>query len=271
MGEKSAKPTFEAFLKVFKNDLKSYAVGYEVVIEAGAENHHIHCHLEYLKYDETTYSKRRQRLIKSLKEAQHVPDKNGAQYHEKLDKTRFQNLRYCLKGKNIISHNLTAEELEEVAKDNERIEAEKSKSMKEQLYENWIGQSTRIFLSKGEAFQFIDEYHVERDYLPPTNSLLTQYSKFILIKQYKAMKDPTIHIKIIYHKVLNELNGIRAEQEQYAEITAVKAMDEATRRIDKMVEPHKKKFDEFLIWKSINNDAFIDSDSEHEINHCLDA
>lgn len=274
--EKSAEPVFAAILKAFKNDIKTYAVGYELVVEPNIsghirqdsppeerfiQNHHIHCHLEYSKYDEVAFSKRRQRLIKTLKKDQHVPDKNGAQYHEKLDKTRFQNLRYCLKNKNIIAHNLSVEELEEVNKDNERIEAEKKKSMKEQLYDNWISQTSNLFMSKGDAFQYIDEYHVTRDYLPPTNSLLTQYSKYILIKQYKAIENPSIHITILYNKVLNELNGIRMEQQTYSDITAVNAMEEVTRSINKMIEPHKKQYEQYLL---MTNDMFIDSDDETE-------
>jgi len=130
----------DSFLKVFSADLVSYAIGYELVVapnihnsagkhslsdERFTQNHHMHFYLEYSKYSEDAFSKRRTRLLKQLKERKIVPDVNGAQYHEKQNKTRFENLRYCLKGKDIIRHNITDDELEEVKNDNERIELEK--------------------------------------------------------------------------------------------------------------------------------------------------
>lgn len=221
VNEEGAQLVTAEILRVFGKSLKTYAIAYEVVTEkeGECENHHIHCHLEYLEYDEVTYSQRRQRMIKKLKDKKIVPDKNGAQYHEKLNKSRDNNLRYCLKGHNIIKHNLTDNELEEVNKENERIENEKKIPMKQQLINEWFNENNNGFYvrlpeTKYILFNFIDKYHFKRDYLALTFSLLTSYA-FAILESTNEMKKKTQYYTrddtTIYFSVYCSLRNIRID------------------------------------------------------------
>lgn len=225
----------DAVYNMLKDDIHTFACAYEVK----DDNHHIHCHIEYKTYNEETFKKRRQKLISQLKEKQMVPDCKEAQYHEKLKKDRFSNLVYCFKGRKYLKHNLTEEELKKIEEENERIDTEKDIPMKLQLYNLWVANNNRFFHSKYEAFSFIDMYHVERDYLPPTFSLKTQYAIFIVMKQYKIITQ-TSYTPTLYHSIMYELQGIRMDYENHHQQAISKIIDK------------------------IDNSNFIDSESEEE-------
>lgn len=210
----SAETVAKNILNAFSDDLATYAIAYEVKTEEGKSNHHIHCFLEYKQFNEEAYSKRRQRLIKTWKSLNLVPNVSSAQYHEKQNKTRLQNLRYCIKDKDILLKNITAEELEEAEQSNERIEQEKNKSMKLQLLEFWEDTKKVMPETKYQLFLFIDMYHIERDYLPPTYSLKTQYALFILLKlntKYQSYSNyKNCHLPR-FVSVYASINNIRSE------------------------------------------------------------
>lgn len=220
-----------------------YAIAYECV----DDNHHIHCHFEFNgKIQIDVFNKRRQKFISQLKERQLVPNVKEAQYMEKLKKDKFSNLVYCLKGKDIIKHCLSPDELKKIEEENDRIDLEKEQPMKIQLYNLWVANHNRFFFSKYEAYTFIDNYHVDRDYLPPTFSLKTQYAIFILIKQNKTYNhNPESMVR--YQSIMYELQGIRHDYE----VLHSSAM---SRILDKI---------------ELKNSDFIDSETEQEENETL--
>lgn len=242
VSESVANSVCDAVYNMLKNDLNTFACAYEVK----DENHHIHCHIEYKTYNEEAFKKRRQKLIQQLKEQQLVPNTKEAQYHEKLKKDRFSNLVYCLKGKKYLRHNLQEDELKKIEEENDRIDLEKEQPMKIQLYNLWVANHNRFFFSKYEAYTFIDNYHVDRDYLPPTFSLKTQYAIFIIIKQNKTYNhNPESMVR--YQSIMYELQGIRQDYE----VLHSSAM---SRILDKI---------------ELKNSDFIDSETEQEENETL--
>lgn len=220
-----------------------YGIAYECV----DENHHIHCHFEFNgKIQIDAFNKRRQKFIAQLKAEQLVPNVKEAQYMEKLKKDKFSNLVYCLKGKDYLKHNLSDEELKKIENENERIDLEKDIPMKTQLHTAWVAKYKRFFLSKYEAYTFIDSYHVERDYLPPTLSLKNQYSIYILVKMGQNFEH-TPSTMVMYQSVMYDLLGIRHDYEVLHDTALSKILN----KID------------------LKNSDFVDSETEQEENETL--
>lgn len=243
VSEAVASSVCDAVYNMLKDDINTFACAYEVK----DDNHHIHCHIEYKTYNEETFKKRRQKLISQLKEKQQVPDCKEAQYHEKLKKDRFTNLVYCFKGRKYLKHNLTDEEVKKIEEENERIDNEKDIPMKMQLYDLWVANNpNRFFRNKYEAYSFIDMYHVERDYLPPTFSLKTQYAIFIVMKQLKIIEQRT-NTNTLYHSIMYDLQGIRMDYEEHQSREISRIMNKLDNTVNKF-----------------NNSDFIDSESEEE-------
>lgn len=101
-------------------------------------------------------------------------------------KTLESYLIYITKGENIQYTEGVAEEfMKQVLKDTRRINREKKMKMKDQLfYEasvNWYPASLNPS-DLDDLYIHILQYHIDRNYLPPTRSLLTQYSAFIVTK-----------------------------------------------------------------------------------------
>lgn len=175
----NALPVVSRFKAVFP--ISSLAVGYETV----DDNLHIHCHIVYkdgFNPDENKVKTKRSALTKKLKNEGLIPDIPNASYHEAGKKTDLKNLAYCLKDRDILLlENIDENLVKEALKESDRIEEEKTTKMKDQLLADWQWRD-RLFSDKLEAFMFIDEYHIARDYLPPNMTLKLQYALYIIYK-----------------------------------------------------------------------------------------
>lgn len=196
----SANGVIEHFIEYFS--LSSYIFAYE---EKG-DNKHFHGHIQYESDFDPTLPKnkvKRSEFFKKMKKLDFVPDKTEASYHEAC-RDEFKNLSYIVKECYVLKQYGIDESLLEEAKNNSaRIELEKKTSMKEQLLVDWKWRN-RLFVDKLEAFMFIDEYHINRDYLPPNFTNKIQYALYIIYK-LKHLKKDDIH----FYQLISSLNGIR--------------------------------------------------------------
>lgn len=147
-GKKLAKDFVSKFEPV------KYCFAYEEV----DENVHIHGHLEYSAIPS------KQTISYYMK--QWNPDKKASfHYHKQLKKDEIHNMTYITKDGDILLTNYKPEELEKFKLENERIENEKSKPMKEQLVEH-LSKKLLDSHTLGEIYEMIIDYHTERDYVP---------------------------------------------------------------------------------------------------------
>lgn len=154
-----------------------YIFSYEEVKQDGKVNKHIHGHLEYVQSpSKSTMSDwfKKQNL-------------SGKYYHKTLDKDPINNKLYVFKDLDILNHNLSEEEQEELNDETDRINTEKNIPMKQQLLNHIEGAN-----SLEEVAILIVKYHIERDYLPPTRSLLYQYVQFVVFKKLKHLEDKLV-------------------------------------------------------------------------------
>lgn len=183
--------------------VSSYIFGYEEV----DSNRHFHGHIQYEPDYDPTLSKnkvKRSEFFKKMKKLEVVCDKTEASYHEVV-RDEFKNLAYVIKECQILkSYNIDEELLEQAKNYSEQVEKEKKQPMKEQLLQEWKWRN-RLFVDKLEAFMFIDEYHVDRDYLPPNFTNKIQYALYICYKLKHLLPN------IEYYKLISSLNGIRME------------------------------------------------------------
>lgn len=93
--------------------------------------------------------------------------------------------------------------LKKAVKETKRINFERKSSMKKQLLEHISntkppGEESSIWGVTQVAVEVV-KYHVERDYLPPTKSLLTIYIGYILTKLYSKNKGYCLMIEELYN------------------------------------------------------------------------
>lgn len=98
----------------------------------------------------------------------------------------FENyVKYITKDENVVYTKGVSEEfMKNVLKDTQRINREKKMKMKDQLLlaaQGWYPANITP-QDLDDLFIQILEYHIDRNYLPPTRSLLTQYAAFIVTK-----------------------------------------------------------------------------------------
>jgi len=176
----SANAVIEYFIEAFP--ISSYIFGYE----EKEDNKHFHGHIKYNNdYDPTEpkHKVKRSEFFKKMKKLGYVIDKTEASYHE-VCRDETKNLAYVIKECQILkSFDIDEELLEEARNTVSRIEKEKNMPMKEQLLELWLTKQ-RIFMSRLEAFVFIDQYHVSRNYLPPNMTNKIQYALYIVYKYH---------------------------------------------------------------------------------------
>ncbi len=113
----------------------------------------------------------------------------GPQMYVKGTKDILKHLTYITKDLKIIIDNWKNRELLEQAQaSTSRINEEKTKKMKHQLLEYALSLEPPSALTGVLSVDFLAvaviNYHVERDYLPPTRTLLTQYVGYIIAKMY---------------------------------------------------------------------------------------
>ncbi len=115
----------------------------------------------------------------------------GSELYVKGTKDILKHLTYLTKDCNIIIDNWKNRELLNEAKAwSSRINVEKGKKMKHQLLEYAQSLEPPSALTGVLTVDFLAvsviNYHVERDYLPPTRTLLTQYVGYIIAKMYSG-------------------------------------------------------------------------------------
>lgn len=179
--KEKAKDVIDLYLGNFP--VNAYVFGYE----EKDDNHHFHGHIKYDDdYDPTVPKNKvkRSEFFKKLKSKGIVPDKTESNYHE-VCKDEKKNLAYVIKDCDIIGpiFNIDEDDIEEARQTVERIEAEKKTPMKDQLLNLWLPKQ-RIFMTRLEAFIFIDQYHIDRNYLPPNMTNKIQYALYIIYKYH---------------------------------------------------------------------------------------
>lgn len=176
----NAEEVIDNFLGSFP--LKSYIFAYE----EKEDNKHIHGHIQYDDEYDPTLAKikvKRSAFFKKMKAEQLVPDKSEASYHE-VCKDDIANLAYIMKDCDIIKEHDIPEEMRVEAEERKtRIQIEMKMTMKEQLLNLWLPKQ-RIFMSRLEAFIFIDQYHTDRNYLPPNMTNKIQYALYIIYRYH---------------------------------------------------------------------------------------
>lgn len=143
-------------------------------------HHHAILHVNsYIKFKSEIDGFRRivNRLYPDLK-------KDTSKYYIKrcADETKYA--VYSSKNLNIImKHGYTTQEIQDILTMTKKINKEKKTKMKSQLLEHFkeyeFGLMTNLF---GDIQYEILNYHTERDYLPPSRTLLTQYTAYIIMK-----------------------------------------------------------------------------------------
>lgn len=183
---------------------------YLFCFESKDDNLHIHGHIQYEQDYDASLNKnkvKRSEFFKKMKGLNLVPDKNESNYHEQV-KDELKNLAYVMKDNDLITmHNISEEKLEEARLRVDNITNEQRLTMKEQLYNAW-SLKERLFVDKLEAYIFIDQYHVERDYLPPNMTNKNQYALYIVYKLSSVNRWP---ITEETGKLIASFNGIREE------------------------------------------------------------
>lgn len=183
---------------------------YLFCFESKDDNLHIHGHLQYVDDYDASLNKnkvKRSEFFKKMKSLNFVPDKNESNYHEVV-KDELKNLAYVMKDNDIIKqYNISDEKIEEAKLRVESITIEQKTPIKEQLYNAWSSKE-RLFVDRLEAYIFIDQYHVERDYLPPNMTNKNQYALYIV---YKLCSHYGWPIAGETGKLVASLNGIREE------------------------------------------------------------
>ncbi len=106
------------------------------------------------------------------------------EYHIGKIRNLPKTLRYITKDLDIKKSTLPDSVLQEVLEQTRRINQEKGCKMKHLLYEEALTfvENWENGISKKDIYKMIDSFHVERDYLPPSFSLRTQYARYIILK-----------------------------------------------------------------------------------------
>lgn len=113
------------------------------------------------------------------------------QLYVKGTKDLTKHLTYITKDLKIVISKWENKEILQKAQDiTSRINEEKNTKMKHQLldYAKQLGgeDDNAGFLTVENLVMEIIKYHVERDYLPPSRTLLTQYCGYIITKMYSS-------------------------------------------------------------------------------------
>ena len=122
----------------------------------------------------------------------------------KKDKTAH--ISYIFKDGDVVMNTwIDQEEYEATKKESERINAEKDMKMKHQIL-GMISQMKDNHLFGNNPAVNVEliymstmEYHVDRDYLPPSRTLLTQYAAYCVIKLFKDYTCYSMMIDHIYN------------------------------------------------------------------------
>jgi len=180
------------------NELSDSAI---VSIETAAVTKKIHYHAQISVESHIKIESLESKIRRKLKKRCGV---SGSEFYVKEIKDLKKHTTYILKDMEVIVNSWPDKEfIAECQKDTERINTEKKTKMKHQLlnyaetviYKD-IKDPTEVNVN--ELFCAIIHYHVGRDYLPPSRTLLTQYASYIITKMLGECKVANLYLLEIY-------------------------------------------------------------------------
>ncbi len=183
--------TKKDFLSLLNDiSLKEALVTEEIAAKSKKVHFHAQVCMESHKKTETLAKNLRENLKKKLQV-------QGHELYVKKTKNLEDSLVYILKdGKIILNTYKDQDMIKECQEQTMRINKEKKKSMKHQLLEYFKDIDPCQLTLKYTMHQII-EYHTERDYLPPSRTLLTQYTAYVLAHTVKRVSDTTYNDQIM--------------------------------------------------------------------------
>jgi len=152
-------------------------------LETAAKTKKIHYHAQISVESHIKIESLKKKIRRKIKKSCGVA---GSQFYVEQTKDLKKHITYLVKDLEIILNTWENKELvEECMKETERINIEKNLKMKHQLL---IYAESVVFvditdpaeINVNELLIEIIHYHVERDYLPPSRTLLTQYASYII-------------------------------------------------------------------------------------------
>ena len=181
--ENSNEKIFSELLEDSTLDVAEYLISEEVA----KQSKKIHYHAQ-ININSHNQPKSVRKAVRLLCKAMGL---KGSQLYVHKTKDMFQHLTYITKDNKIIIDKWKNREILQNAKaTSSRINEEKGKKMKHQLldYAKQLGgeSDNSGFLTVETLAVEIIKYHVERDYLPPSRTLLTQYCGYIITKLYSS-------------------------------------------------------------------------------------
>ena len=169
--------TLKTFSQLFVDDQCKYVISREVAKLTKKIHFHAYCLYENHKGYKYTSNLLRKKFLKAF------PDVLGYQYCIQKVKDAKDYLVYMTKDLDIKSSaGFEEEELKQIVKKTTQINDEKKKKMKQQLVDYIFGKEYTIQPTYRDIMKDIILYHVNRDYLPPTPTMLYQYTCYVMIK-----------------------------------------------------------------------------------------
>ncbi len=179
----SSAEIFSLLLDDSSLEVTEYIISEEVSKEAKKVHYHLQINIKSFNQPKSV-----RKTIRSLIKKMGL---EGSQFYVKQTRKLRDHLVYLIKDCNIVIDRWKNREILEESKTiTARINAEKGIKMKHQLVSH-IQQLEPEDLSSGilsieQIAMGIISYHVERDYLPPSRTLLTQYTAYIITKLYSS-------------------------------------------------------------------------------------
>ncbi len=181
-----------------------------VSLETAAKTKKIHYHAQISVESHIKIESEKKKIRRKIKKSCGVA---GSQFYVEQTKDLKKHITYLVKDLEIILNTWKNNELiEECMKETERINNEKNLKMKHQLLiyaeetfytEEFVTEilvnSNAAAVNINDLFIEIIHYHVVRDYLPPSRTLLTQYAAYIITK---CFGDPESGIQYNIVKIL---------------------------------------------------------------------
>jgi len=190
-------PLFLDFIKTLKDKVSSI-ISEEVADKS--KKIHYHCQLEIeskIKCD-SYMSNLRRSLNKSVKVF-------GSEFYVKKNIKKVEaHVTYMIKDLKLIEDSWVDREfIENCTKETIRINKEKDTKMKHQLLKYIDGlyewETNTIAIDVNDVMVDIIDYHVTRDYLPPSRTLLTQYASYCVSKLCNCKSAGKVLIMQIYN------------------------------------------------------------------------
>lgn len=173
--DKLSENTLKTFSQLLVDGTsKKYIISTETAKISKKIHYHAYCMFE----SHQTYKSTTNHLRKSILKA--FPDMLPYQYCIQKCKQQKEYLLYITKDLDIGTNvGFEEQELEKILETTKKINNEKKKKMKQQLVEYIFTEDVSGYRN---IMKEIIKYHVSRDYLPPTPTLLFQYTCYVMNK-----------------------------------------------------------------------------------------